>query len=255
VEASNVTENPADARRSTAIVFAHQDDDLLWMLPFWASACLAVLAATPATPTLRSIVDRHDPRYRSIWRPVWGEVSDEEYVDVWANADARRGIVTAAAIRDKLYALLCAPHVDTIVTHNPWGEYGHIQHRLVSDAACALAVELGKSVYCLDVVADIRGGRYADPGDFGLPTVSKHFDHEEFSRHRDLYLSTSFSVPIARFPNAWTWHTGAREYPTDARRFLMLVREGVDLTKDNTALAQLRQEVPVFDGSLRRAAT
>ena len=41
----------------TIMVFAHQDDDAIWMLPWWAKTQKFICAAMPSTPTFKATID------------------------------------------------------------------------------------------------------------------------------------------------------------------------------------------------------
>src|SRR6185295_14086550 len=53
----------------TLVVFAHQDDDLLWMFPFWPVTTRFLLSAYPAAPVFEDLVARFPPQftYRQRW--------------------------------------------------------------------------------------------------------------------------------------------------------------------------------------------
>ena len=63
----------------TLIVFAHQDDDLLWMLPFWPVASKFLLAGYPAATVFQDLVQSlpADLKYRVRWTPIWGSVDND----------------------------------------------------------------------------------------------------------------------------------------------------------------------------------
>src|SRR5258706_123372 len=78
---SDLAELAAFEDGKTVIVFAHQDDDVLWMLPFWPKAQKFLLAAYPAFPQLKELVRAlpSELHYDQKWEPIWGVRNAEEF--------------------------------------------------------------------------------------------------------------------------------------------------------------------------------
>jgi hypothetical protein len=57
------------------MVFAHQDDDLLWMFPFWDAADKFILAAMPSTDFHDEVVRQHSSKYQMNWVPAFGKLT------------------------------------------------------------------------------------------------------------------------------------------------------------------------------------
>jgi hypothetical protein len=56
----------------TVLVFAHEDDELLWMLPFWLVARKFLLSAYPAFPQMRDLTLSLPLKsyYGQRWEPI-----------------------------------------------------------------------------------------------------------------------------------------------------------------------------------------
>ena len=244
----------------TLVVFAHQDDDLLWMLPFWPKAAKFLLAAYPATPQFKEVVDSFPPGldYGARWVPIWGSVDNDIWAEVFTDRCVRAPIVTLASIKAHLRPYF-APPIRRVVTHDNWGEYGHAQHRLVSRAVRELAVEAGLDVWALGTRLPLSAkerSQYVDVAkDLGLPTIEGYFDPELFRTVRSTYLARkpSASTPqlTAKFlnwsPTLWTWPDEPEAFPMGWRPFVKLVEKGVDLTSRNAAVKALEAELPVVN--------
>ena len=251
----------AFADGQTLVVFAHQDDDLLWMFPFWPVAARFLLAAYPAAPVFENLVESLPPalRYRERWTPIWSSVDNDIWAEIFTDRCKRAPIVSVATIKSHLRPFF-TPSIKRVVTHNNWGEYGHTQHRMVNIAIRQLAVEAGLDVWALGTRI-AQGAReqseYVDVADgLGLPTIEGYFDPELFRQVRAPYLARkpTASTPTltAKFlswsPTLWTWPDEPEAFPRGWRPFVQLVSKGVDLTIENAAVRRLESDiVPVND--------
>jgi hypothetical protein len=247
----------------TLIVFAHQDDDLLWMLPFWPKAAKFLLAAYPATPLFKDVVESLPPglNYRARWIPIWNSVDNDIWAEVFTDRCVRAPIVTVASIKAHLRPFV-APPIKRVVTHNNWGEYGHAQHRLVNIAVRQLAVEAGLDVWALGTRLPFGAkeqSQYIDVAkDLGLPTIEGYFEPALFRTVRAAYLARKPTASTqqleAKFlgwsPTLWTWPDEPEAFPMGWRPFVKLVDKGVDLTAGNAAVKALEADVPIVNDCL-----
>ncbi len=244
----------------TLIVFAHQDDDLIYMLPFWPVASKFLLAAYPAAPVFQDLVQSLPTKlnYRGRWIPVWGAVDNDIWAVVFTDFCKRAPIVNAATIKAHLRPYLVPP-IKRVVTHNNWGEYGHVQHRVVNIAVRELAVETGFDVWApgTGVLRD-DGGQSREvhaASELGLPTIEGYFDPKIFQTVREAYQTHQ---PVASTPEltatflnwASTLWTGSDRPEDDCigwRPFIKLVDRGVDLTAENPSVRRLERDVMVVN--------
>jgi LmbE family N-acetylglucosaminyl deacetylase len=237
------------------IVFAHQDDDLLWMLPFWQYANKFIIAAYPAPPVYAIIVAKISQQipqyadYSSKWHPSFGTTTMENFRDFWLDKCARAGDLTLPVIKENLRPYISDANIKRIITHNNWGEYGHIHHRLVNQAVRELALEYNKDVWALSMKTAVNGGNYENTGTFGFSYINLSFDDSVFQKIKAIYqtetlISDTQGNPIA---DAWTWHDSTNEYPFGQRTFVKIVDKikKKDLTIANAAIKQIVDSVPV----------
>jgi hypothetical protein len=241
----------------TVLVFAHQDDDLLWMLPFWPIARAFLLSAYPAFPQMRDLIlsFKYELNYGQRWKPIWGLQDADTFAVTFTDKCLRNKIVHLESIKERLRPYL-QQDVRRIVTHNNWGEYGHQQHRLVNQAVRELAVEYKLDVYALGVQVHLpaydRAEGYEDVADrTGLPQpIQGFFDSELFYRIRQQYIncrpygSTSeMTQKLQRWSSTlWTWSPKPLAFPTGWRPFIQLVQAGEDLTIGNDAIRQFTEQ-------------
>jgi hypothetical protein len=162
--------------RQTLIVFAHQDDDLLWMMPFWPVTSKFLLAGYPAALVLEDLTTSFPPQlnYHARWVPIWGTVDNDIWADIFTDRCKRAPIVNLATLKAHLHPYLTSS-IKRIITHNNCGEYGHAQHRLVNIAVRQLAVEKGIDVWALGIrmplIASEQSQYVNVAGKLGLPTI------------------------------------------------------------------------------------
>jgi hypothetical protein len=77
--------------RQTLIVFAHQDDDLLWMMPFWPVTSEFLLAGYPAAPVFEDLTTSLPPQlnYHARRVPIWGTVDNDIWADIFTDRSKR----------------------------------------------------------------------------------------------------------------------------------------------------------------------
>jgi hypothetical protein len=243
----------------TLLVFAHQDDDLVWMMPFWPSSAKFVLAGYPASPVFERLVRSFPPElnYANRWSPAWGTIDDDVFAETFTDWCKRAPIVTLESIMARLRPYF-TPDVRRVVTHNNWGEYGHVQHRIVNAAVRQLAVEMGLDVWALGTRVDARSAdeqsAYTDVAQgLGLPTVEGYFDANLFRTIRQKYFEAIPAASTAELtqkfrqwsPTLWTWSAAEDAFPKEWRPFIALVSRGRDLTVGNAAVERLVEEVPL----------
>ena len=216
----------------TLVVFAHQDDDLLWMMPFWPVTSKFLLAAYPAAPIFEDLTTSFPPQlnYHVRWTPIWGTVDNDIWAEIFTDRCKRAPIVNLATLKSHLRPYLTSS-IKRIVTHNNWGEYGHAQHRLVNMAVRQLAVEKGVDVWALGTRMPL-GAREQATYLARIPAASTP---ELTAKFR------SWSATL------WTWSDQPEAFPMGWRPFVKLVDKGVDLTIKNSAVKQLESSVMIFN--------
>jgi len=230
----------------TIIVFAHQDDDLLWMMPFFDYANKILFSATPYSDSPDTdndhwgVITQLPKNYRMKWKNIWGSVQDLNfYWKFWYNADGknrRDEIITVENIKDRLNDYISDKKVKRIVTHNNWGEYGHTHHIIVNKAVRELAEVYGKDVWVLNV--KVTNNRYENLNAFGLDYVFGEFNHCCFIKIREIYQENHLEGARENW-DFWTWHDGEYDYPYGKRMYTKIVDHGIDLTKNNAIFQKI----------------
>lgn len=143
-------------RSPAAVVVAHPDDEALWLSSVVASAdrvvfCFGALFERPrmsearrqavAALPLTGVVDLAIPECGAGFRADW--IQPQPTTAAVRISDAAVGAryeSNHARLTDALRASLLG--IEHVYTHNPWGEYGHVEHIQVHRAVAALQEEL-----------------------------------------------------------------------------------------------------------------
>ena len=256
-------------KSGTALVYSHLDDDLIWMLPFWNITEKFIGGAMPSTPWYDEIIreqqvylnaNGYSISYQSNWYTPWAEITDQQYSEYYLNNNpAYHDLVLdhletrmyndpnemsafeISKLKAKIEQYIASADVSRIITHNNWGEYGHMHHKAVNKAVRELAVKYRKDVWMLGCnnerfvdVAIPNGITYA-MGSFNDPTL--------YNSIRNIY----------EINNRWTWYTDRT--PSGDHAFIKIVEAGVDksniLTGESVTYSGPAQNQPgayIFDG-------
>ncbi len=255
-------------KSGTALVLAHMDDDVIWMLPWWQKTEKFICGAMPPTPVYQTVVDQqqeymdahgYNIEYKDNWLTPWGMITQMQYSDYywddspsaqylaadhliayWDNGDLQLVRREIDKIKAKLEQYIANPSVSRIITHNNWGEYGHQHHKAINKAVRELAVKYRKDVWMLgcdngdfeDI--DVPNGITYTMGSFNDPTL--------FTSIRTIYQ------------NNWCW-TWPDVIPSGDHKFIKIVDAGVDksniLTGESVTISgpvQSEAGAYIFDG-------
>lgn len=258
-------------KRGTILIYAHQDDDLIWMLPFWNITEKFIGGAMPATPNFRLVVrdqqiflnnNGYNIQYESNWITPWTDISDNEYSEYYwwnnpayyylstdhletkmANDNTPLSTAEINKIKAKLEQYIASTDLSRIITHNNWGEYGHQHHRALNKAVRELAVKYRKDVWMLG--CDIY---YREFIDLNVPngityTLGSFDDQDLFTGIRQIYQKYY----------RWTWYSD--KVPSGDHKFIKIVDAGTDksniLTGESIIYPGPTQNEPgayIFDG-------
>ena len=252
---------------NTMMVYAHCDDELLWSQPLLAGVH-SILWAGPAIGTTRE--HRMPQIYQGL--PVgqlYPSVTDQQWISE-ANNQCYRDLETYNLEKTKalLRPLLCKARrrhgVRRVVTHNPWGEYGHPNHRTLCQAVREVCAAIGIDAWANDIVHTHLGNNLESnpPGEYLTAYFldaeyegGHQFDEPNFLDKRAMFQDTymyytnnrwvdlasvawlDFSLPwVPVYPDIWTWHDADNEYPAGPRSYWCMVKDGVDLIATNATL-------------------
>lgn len=228
-------------KAGTTLIYAHQDDDLIWMLPWWNVTEKFIGGAMPPTSRSRTLVHQQQQYmdsngygidYEHNWITPWADITDNEYSKYYWSRDpeynylaldhleahsdllAPMSVEEVNKLKAKIEQYIASPSVSRIITHNIWGEYGHYNHVGVDIAVRELAVKYRKDVWMLG----------CDNGEFipvdippGMTYTTGSYDTTLFARIRNIYKANYY----------WTWDDNN---PTGPYNYLKIVDGGNDLT-------------------------
>ena len=229
-------------KSGTILVYAHMDDDLIWMLPFWKITEKFIGGAMPATPSYRTIISQqqtfldnngYNIEYESNWYTPWDDITDDEYTEYyWADNPDYSYLVNdhietrlydnpnelsrfeINKVKAKLEQYFASPDMSRAVTHNNWGEYGHKHHVGINKAVRELAVKYHKDVWMLGCD---NGGFVDISVPNGITFAYGSFDQP------DLYLGIR---TIYDNNDRWTWYLD--RVPSGDHKFIKIVDAGSD---------------------------
>jgi hypothetical protein len=254
-------------KNGTVMVYAHQDDDLIWMLPFWEITEKFIGGAMPTTTTFNNVVSQQQTYlynnglnidYRSNWIIPWNSISQNEYnqyywdnnasynylandhlIAFWDNNNVDLARREVNRIKAKLEQYIASPNVSRIITHNNWGEYGHQHHKAINKAVRELAVKYRKDVWMLG----------CNNGNFVDITVPDRITYTYGSYNSGLFSGIR---NIYKANYCWTW---TEMIPSGTHKYIEIVERGVDksdiLTREivtRSAQNQLEEGSYIFDG-------
>ena len=156
-------------------------------------------------------------------------------------------VILTTLLRD----IIADPEVTTIYTHNPWGEYGHEQHRMVSNVVRKLAVQYNKEVWIPNIVVRDAGGYlvYTAGNITDIESKYGYFDDNLYKQIKQIYLDETTKASMMPWYSGnyalsyWTW---GDDYPKGNQQYLKAVSDGVDWTDGDYEIKQLVQDIPVF---------
>jgi|WetSurMetagenome_2_1015567.scaffolds.fasta_scaffold00011_27 hypothetical protein len=239
-EFSTITKN------GTILIYAHQDDDLIWMLPWWQKSEKFIEGSHPTTwhrrqdliPQQQAFLDNggYNVEYQDNWIAPWPDITPEEYDAYYNNVNHAYDYIGLDHIEPRLYSneepvsrndinkikakiepYIADPAVERIISHNCWGEYGHQHHRALNIAVRELAIKYRKDLWMLASNGNIIDGNFEDitiPD--GITYTMASFDSAMFAGIRTIY----------RANNLWTWYDDVT--PSGPHAFIKEVEAGVD---------------------------
>ncbi len=233
-------------KTGTVLVYSHQDDDIIWMLPWWTKSEKFIQAAVPSTPEYHQLIhnqqgylDSHGYiiPYESTWVNPWPDISTTEYIQYYWSADPSYAYIALDHIETKLYnavddvsrtdinkmkakleQFIASPGVSRIITHDNWGEYGNKHHKAVNLAVRELAVKYRKDVWMLGADGDFVDWAIPDGANITYSLAS--YDATLFAGVRNEY----FTFPSSN--NYWTWDPSF--IPTGNIKYIKIVDGGID---------------------------
>jgi hypothetical protein len=127
------------------LLIAHPDDELLWCWPVLKQVKKIVCASSDAFNP-----ERKRYRERKLCLKEVGQRLEVEIVCLDANSEFYRMPTRAGEL--KKHAAELMRHLESpVFTHNPWGEYGHLDHIFCNQIAMASGLEVWTSDICQEI--------------------------------------------------------------------------------------------------------
>ena len=165
-----------EAFENATLVVAHPDDEILWFGSVVADVARIVICFRndPANPELAAardrVLDEHPLRDKIVCLGLdetgafshanWPRPETTEFglrlVKVRQIAEAYR--LCYLQLEERLARII--RDSTSVITHNPWGEYGHEEHVLVHRAVGSLTAEYKKNMIAEKVITDKKNGTW-----------------------------------------------------------------------------------------------
>jgi hypothetical protein len=243
-----------------AVVATHFDDEILWMLPALQIAKTNALIMIPFSARQQTVLEAMPAWYQARTRTLLGITSNSDYVNIWADQTARESLLQREAVRARVWRAVFDTPAHNIVTHNPWGEYGHMHHRMVSEEVIAACVEYGKSCWYSDIyIPDDNGAiggdaaeDYQSSGLTLLDYVTGRMSRVDLEALRQVFVDVDVALTGDGLPNSWTWDDVFHPAYSDGGAgyvdwaYHRVVHDGVEDTSDSVAIAALQAALPLF---------
>lgn len=253
----------------TSIIVAHQDDELLWLRPFWDYADSIYIAAYPVMDgddhdTYKSLVNDINkiyPSFKNKWKgSMHGFVSKELFANNYLKNRCLLNpeIISKETIKNAILSKLPS-NIKRIITHNNWGEYGHWHHKLVNECVREIAVERKLDVWmsalvvknitmdnrkCGERKPDIDLSRYSYVNLKGHQLESFTLVNKaDVPQIIKLYHGRFFAIPFERNScgDFWSWPDSGDQYPRGKIDFIKIVDAGKDFS-DNSVIKRTLDE-------------
>jgi hypothetical protein len=269
-------------KKGTIMIFAHQDDDLIWFLPFWDKCEKFILGAVPSTSTFEEMISKQQTYlnsnntgidYESNWIHPWSNIPHQSFIDYyWNNNQSYNYLandhLTAFwndvspytltrneinKIKAKIEPYIADTNTKRIITHNNWGEYGHQHHDVLGLAVRELAIKYHKDVWMLGCTIDADNTAKPDYRKYIDITVPDGVTYTKGNFNATLYtgLRNIYNDPLN---DLWTWNTTYT--PSGEHNFIKIVDAGNDksgllypgLTPDPLGPPQGKPGAYIFNG-------
>jgi hypothetical protein len=132
--------------RDITILIAHPDDEVIFGWPVLKEAKRIICCSSDLNNATRQWCKDRKKALQEIGAMTGAEIKCLDYDSEFYRVDARHGDLTQLAVN----VLSLLQSAEFVYTHNPWGEYGHLDHILVHQIARASGKKLFYSDMCLD---------------------------------------------------------------------------------------------------------
>lgn len=211
------------------VISAHLDDEIIFFQPWLA---LAHVILTPTVYPISEFMKSHiaqwylDPEK---WHAPLGSDEHDRAKMIAHDRPIRSRLITDDLLLNSLNEFVASS--DVVVSHSPWGEYGHEQHRQIFCVLQRLVMANKKDFYVWNGIPDIKGADAGYPIRYvtlvnqsgELPSREMAYDEIHYRVVRDLFLRAEMGYPLNpgeswwnnRF---WTWDRDAAQGSKPAYR-------------------------------------
>ena len=193
---------------NSALIVAHPDDEILWFSSILENVDKIIIIFKGTNN--KKVLSGRNNIFNSKILPYANKISclEIEESDAFNSANWEMpkptdyGIKTSSTKYKKNYYLLRDKLIEklagykNIITHNPWGEYGHEEHVQVFRVTMSLLAKLGYSIW-------VPG--YFSERTFGMMSLFKNFISNNFIEYsiNQQFCESVKSIYIDN--GAWTW--------------------------------------------------
>lgn len=239
-------------KTGTVMVMAHQDDDIIFMLPFMFKSEKFILGTFPSTSEYKLMIHNqqiyldtnsnssYKINYESNWVCPWDDISPEEYRNYYLTYSTYKPYYDYLAadhintsqdyVRDnrsevvrmkaKLEPYIADVKTSRVITMDIWGEYDNEHHKALNLAIRELAVKYRKDVWMLGcTVSEVTGLFTNVPLPQDISYTNGNFDLTFYNAIKNIYKDPRNYL--------WTW-TVDHNPPSGDRPFIKIVDAGVD---------------------------
>ena len=219
--------------KNFTIVLAHPDDEVIFASSILKHAkkiiiCFGESANEEKISKARNFLYKKYPLENIIFlkikeSPRWQNMS---YLPLLNPLETEYGISKGSSSEYKykenfykIYARL-EPELQeesTIVTHNPWGEYGHPEHIQIHRCICKLSTKYKFKVYVTGYSSGLSSElMYKTINKISNDHIIKKIDDSFFSKLKELYI----------YSGCWTWDANYK--PPNIEIFYLLLDSGLE---------------------------
>ena len=199
--------------QKAAIYVAHFDDELILFQPLCELVPFIRVCMYPFNDNYNQI--KSQVSYGSKVESIWSEITSEKYTQPTIT-----GIFDTSNIaerdeyffgNDRLYNQIKSSilelknqGIDTIITHSPWGDYGHTHHMWIFSYIHQIAIENKLNVWCINKFMNgVEWSEYVIHSRAICVSPSYEFDPELTYSNAEVF----HSIPIEGSTfDSWTWN-------------------------------------------------
>ncbi len=199
--------------QKAAIMIAHFDDEMILFQPLCELVTHIKVCMYPFNDNFNSI--KAQLSYGSKVESIWSAATSDKYTQPTitgffdtSNLPERDEYLFG---NDRLYNQikstildLKGQGIDTIITHSPWGDYGHTHHMWVFSYIHEIAIENKMNVYCINKYMNgVNWENYVIHS--RAPTVTPSYEFDANLVYSNAWIFHNTLIEGSSF-DCWSWH-------------------------------------------------